>query len=368
MKRRCSAGERVLHRSLGLLLGAGLVGCTSLGPGTVPADRFDYSSAIARSRNEQMLLNIVRLRYLQMPDFLTVSSVIAGYTYQGGLGVGGQVFDQSFLSGTANLNYTERPTITYTPLSGEEFSRRMLKTIPVDVLFALGESGWPSDILWRIAVQRIGGAQNMTFAPTGITSAEGLRAQAEDLVLYGRVVRLMLKLQARGAFEVVRSHDEPEQAPTFSFAHSLSPELRALVDELKGHLGLAPDRDTFQVTDSLTAQRPDQILIQTRSMLAIMSFLAEGVEVPEADVAAKRAVLLPREVQRVVQERGSLRIHSQSEPPDDPYTAVRYRGHWFYVDGGDQLSKRTFTTVLVLFELLAPGRGGAAPLLSLPTG
>ena len=65
---------------LALALVLGLVGCRSLGPTTVPRDRFDYSAAVQQSTTEQMLLNIVRLRYLQTPDFLTVSSVIAGYT------------------------------------------------------------------------------------------------------------------------------------------------------------------------------------------------------------------------------------------------------------------------------------------------
>ena len=54
---------------LGLLL---LTGCTSLGSRTIPRDSFNYNEAMAQSRNQQMLLNIVRLRYLDIPDFLTV--------------------------------------------------------------------------------------------------------------------------------------------------------------------------------------------------------------------------------------------------------------------------------------------------------
>jgi hypothetical protein len=64
-----------------------LTGCVARGPQTVARDAFDYSAAISKSRSDQMLLNIVRIRYMQVPNFLTVSSVIAGYTYQGNLGV-----------------------------------------------------------------------------------------------------------------------------------------------------------------------------------------------------------------------------------------------------------------------------------------
>jgi hypothetical protein len=346
-----------------------LAGCYTFGPGTIPHDRFNYSAAIARSRNEQMLLNIVRMRYLQIPDFLTVSSVIAGYTYQGGIGVSGQgaisPFDESSVSGAANLSYTERPTITYTPLAGEAFSRRMLKTIPIEVLFSLGQSGWPPDILLRIGVQRIGEAENMSFRGD-IQSEQGFRYEAEKLERYDRVVQLMLRLEDRGAFEVVRVQEgEP---PVFRFAAKMPPEQRELADELKGHLGLAPDRDSFRVTDRLTARSPEEILIRTRSLLSILSFLARGVDVPEADVATNRVLVLPANVQQVIDEHGPMRIRSQEDRPEDPHTAIRYRDRWFYLDGGDHLSKRTFATVQILFELLAPSGGGAAPLLSLPTG
>ena len=86
-----------------------LAGCAARGPQTVSRDAFDYSAAISQSRNDQMLLNIVRMRYGHVPNFLTVSSVIAGYTYQGNLGVSAQAgvgrFDEDFIGGSTNLNY-----------------------------------------------------------------------------------------------------------------------------------------------------------------------------------------------------------------------------------------------------------------------
>jgi len=352
-----------------LLLGAWLAGCHSFGPRTVPGDRFDYNAAIARSHNEQMLLNLVRIRYLQVPNFLTVSSVIAGYTYQGGIGVSGQralgSFDEDLVGGSANLNYTERPTITYTPLAGQAFSRRLLKTIPIEVLFALGQSGWPTDVLFRIAVQRIGVTENMAFGLRNVGES-GFREEAERLELYDRVIQLMQRLDDRGSFEVVRP-GEGEPA-VFRFARAMSPEQQALADELRTHLGLEADRSTFQVTDRITARSSHEILIQTRSLLAVLSFLARGVQVPEEDAVANRTLALPPDVQQVIEERGPLWIRSQKKRPDDPFAAVRYRDHWFYVDGTDHLSKRTFGTILVLFELLAPSGGGAAPLLTLPAG
>jgi len=45
------------------LISLAVTGCRSLGPRTVPGDRFNYNEAGAQSTSEQLLLNIIRLRY-----------------------------------------------------------------------------------------------------------------------------------------------------------------------------------------------------------------------------------------------------------------------------------------------------------------
>jgi len=64
-------------------------GCAAQGAKRVPRDRFDYNAALAQSTREQMLLNIVRSRYLEVPVFLTVSSVLTQYEYDSSIGLGG---------------------------------------------------------------------------------------------------------------------------------------------------------------------------------------------------------------------------------------------------------------------------------------
>ena len=106
----------------------------------MPADRFDYNAAIAQSTREQMLLNIVRSRYQEVPVFLTVSSVLTQYEYDRSLGLGG-IFESGagtndIFTGDTNLRFSERPTITYLPVEGQEFSAHLLSDIPSEIIFA----------------------------------------------------------------------------------------------------------------------------------------------------------------------------------------------------------------------------------------
>ena len=88
-----------------------------MGPRTVAVDRFDYSSAIADSWKEQTLLNIVKIRYVDLPVFVDVSSIVAGYSLQTGVTVGGVVSSERAVQGnygsiSGQAIYTDRPTIT----------------------------------------------------------------------------------------------------------------------------------------------------------------------------------------------------------------------------------------------------------------
>ena len=346
-----------------------LTGCAARGPQTVVRDAFDYSGAISKSRSDQMLLNIVRIRYMQVPNFLTVSSVIAGYTYQGNLGVSAQSgvgrFEENYIGGSTNLNYIERPTITYNPLQGEEFSRRLLRNIPVEVLISLAQAGWPMDVLFRIAVERFGETQNMSFSASKLVDQAG--EQAENLTRYDHVVNSIMKLGDAGVVETVQSEVADETRLTVKFARSMSAEQMEAATELKSLLGIHPDRNEFYVTDRILGRAEDEVLIQTRSMLAVLSFLGLGVEVPEADANANRVMVTTDSLKNVIEMRGPMRIRTQKEKPKDPFAAIQYRDYWFYIEATDHLSQRTFATTQLLFELLAPSGSSVAPFLSLPT-
>ena len=91
-----------MNRLITVFLSFGLLavtGCAHLGPKTITQDRFDYSSAVAESWKQQTLLNIVKLRYLDLPVFLDVGQIVAGYSMETAISAGGSFPQTTGLGG-----------------------------------------------------------------------------------------------------------------------------------------------------------------------------------------------------------------------------------------------------------------------------
>ena len=95
--------------------------------------------------------------------FLDVVSVISQYTLEGAVSVAAPPYGGAGQSGipapTVGVTgkYTDRPTITYSPLSGDRFTRSLMTPIRPDALLFLIQSGWPSDFILNITVKTING-------------------------------------------------------------------------------------------------------------------------------------------------------------------------------------------------------------------
>src|SRR6188768_4271154 len=184
------------------LLAAGLVGvmaltgCTHLGPKTVEVDRFDYGAAIAESWKQQTLLNIVKLRYMDLPVFMDVASVVSGYSMQTGVSVNGIVSSDRAVQGNyASIGgqaiYTDRPTITYVPMTGDKFLRGLITPIDPKNIFFLLQSGYAADFILGLTVESINGVRNRS-------TAGGVAREADaDFI---RALQLLREVQAAGGF------------------------------------------------------------------------------------------------------------------------------------------------------------------------
>ena len=151
------------------LIAFALSACTSVGPATVPRDRIDYGTAIGDSWKQQTLLNIVKLRYGDMPIFLEIAQVIAGYQVEGTVSAGANAANNTagivgpFTSGGSVLaqgKYTDRPTLIYAPLTGNDFLKKLMTPIPPSSVLFLLQSGYSADFVMTMALDSINGINN----------------------------------------------------------------------------------------------------------------------------------------------------------------------------------------------------------------
>ena len=121
-------------------------GCAQLGPDLVQAGRNDYNKVLAQTEEEETLLNLVRLRYADHAVMLDVSSVSTSFTWNQRASAEAFRYEKSSSNSRVGvrgtLDYTERPSITYTPLGGADFVRNVLTPVELDSLLLLSWSGW----------------------------------------------------------------------------------------------------------------------------------------------------------------------------------------------------------------------------------
>ena len=354
---------------IGALLLAALLtasGCAQLGPGLVKAGRNDYNQVLAQTDDEEVLLNLVRLRYADNPVFLDVASVSTSFTWNQGLQAEGFKFEPNSTDDRVgvrgNLDYTERPTITYTPLGGADFVRNVLTPVELDSLLLLSRSGWSIERLLRVMANRMSGIDNAREA-SGPTPGE-----APKFADFVRAAKIMRELQRAGLLTFGYRKVGEKTVPAMRIEPEAlgSDQLRAL----STLIGLQPDKRIITLDSAARRPRPDAIGIELRSLVGIMFFLSHGVDVPERDIAAGRVTATKADSGELFDWHlvvgDLLDIKSQDEPPVKAAVAVEYRGSWFYIDDTDIESKYTFMLLGQLSALQAGTIERAGPLLTLP--
>jgi len=375
---------RALPSILGLALLSLTAGCaTSVGPAAVPQARFDYNRAVARSWDEQLLLNLVRLRYRDTPHFLELSSVVAQYER-----AGSAALSPLLIEGSGNevalgvgVDLAERPTLTFTPLEGAAFVQQLLTPLKPADLLLLSQSGWSVSRLMECCVQEIRGpgapAVRNALRAAGPTPATLRRDEYEDFKALSRALReLQLAGGLRATADEVRVEetgdgDEEEDEKTREevlLTLSPVPGAEAALATIREMLGLDPEIPVYRLVHLQRSLACDEIALAGRSLMGVLFFLSQAVEVPAQDQAAKRVTVAVDDDGRPLDWNtvtgGLMRIRSADSPPESAAMRVRYRGAWFYIDDSDLQSKSTFLLLSQLFSLQAGSAGGASPLLT----
>ena len=340
-------------------------GCWHLGPRSIVADRVPYNEAVATSWKEQTLLNVVKLRYMDTPFFVDVPQITSGYQFVGTATTNGGVFPPvsnlatfaQQLGLTLNLQaaYQDRPTISYTPQTGSQFIRNLTTPInPGSVLFLL-QAGYPADLVFTLTVDSINGVRNRSVAGGGLRPADPE---------FTRVVQTLRKAQVAGhvGIRVTRDKGDKDSVAFFFQDKGVDPELARELAGVRKVLGLDPGRSEFQVTFGASAANPNEIAILSRSVIRILSELSTFVEVPAEHQASGTAAPIG---EQSAEESPPLRVLSGPKRPCDPFVAICYEGHWFWIEKSDFRSKRTLTYLLVLLALSDTGAKESLPVITI---
>jgi hypothetical protein len=348
-------------------LGAAAVlsGCAHLGPRTVAVDRFDYSTSIAESWKQQTLLNIVKLRYMDLPVFVDVASVVSGYSLQTGATVNGSLSSDravqgNFVSAGGQVIYTDRPTITYVPLTGEKFLRGLITPIDPKNIFFMLQSGYAADFLLALTVESLNGVRNRSTAGGTVRAADPEFTRALDL---------LREVQAAGAFGMRVEEDKVKGSTGVVFFRrdDVPPEVAEKGAEIRRLLKLAADPQKFTLTYSPMRGGNDELAVNSRSMLQIMQAYASFVEVPPAhlkDSSAWPTVEGASTESKTPQQ--AVCIHSGKDKPANAFASVRFREHWFWIDNTDLRSKRALIAIIFFFTLSESGSNDKLPLITIP--
>ncbi|NNK92919.1 MAG: hypothetical protein HKP41_01070, partial [Desulfobacterales bacterium] len=146
----------ILASCLSLLL---ISGC-SFGPQMLQGVYQSYNDRVRATADEELLLNIVRLRYLDTIEFLAINSISAQASFNVSFGteIAPQNSDSTLV--IPELNYSDRPTFSFSPQRGAQFAERLVEPIKIDTLAYLAASDWPIKILMQLLVKEINGIVN----------------------------------------------------------------------------------------------------------------------------------------------------------------------------------------------------------------
>jgi len=327
-----------------------------VGAKRIVPDRFNYAAAITTSSKEQMLTNLVRLRYADPPVFVDVAQIVTQYTMQRSAAINAPAWKGNSTSpgGGVSGYWAESPTITYNLLTGRKFSNNLLEPVSNISLMQLVESGWPIDSVLGMGVRAVNGI----YSGSG---AESFRHRGDPR--FYELLKLLRELQLRDAFSTHVLSEKgdkkgagEEEVLVFGGRRSDS-EAQAMTKTVKELLGLNPDATEFHIAFGAMNSNDTEIAFLTRSMLDILTEAAAGVEIPAADLDQGRATKTHvAKIEGELNLQQLVRVRSSARKPDtqEAFTAIQHRGYWFWIDDRDIKSKRGLGFLMMLFSLASP--------------
>lgn len=331
-------------------------GCQSIGPQVLHNDRYQYNIALSKSAREELLLNIVRLRYDEPPMLLSVGNVSSSTSLNHALALSGSsgFFNGSSfgiplsvgqISPSTGASYTDSPIISYTPLDDSSYTNRLLSSLSLQNINILLQSSWSINRVFRLVLQQAGHAVNASSA------ARPTSSHAPQYKAFLEVTSLFRRWQRND--QLLTGYSEKDGIASLTLYLNKTARIRKQ-DRLlltKAGIELFENKIVFS-----SAPSDHENLIITRSTLGILSYLSKSVLVPENDVK-NHLVALTYEKGKVFDWpsvlNGMMKINSSSTEPTQASIAIPYLNSWYYIDMTDSDSKQTLILLTNIIGLIA---------------
>jgi hypothetical protein len=393
---------------------AGVSGC--IGPAAIRHTRLRYNEVVRDTNDQQLLINIVRLRYADSPVFIDLPNITSQFEMAGRGGYLGGYGNESpgrASLGNGELSLRDTPTLTYHPREGREIARALLTPLSAE-LFSVVNAGSNLEQFLLFAIDDINDLPNAPGASVLIPE------EADDNSLYVHGIRLLASLKARGATDLALGTTEEKEGASDPIPKGLvqgrdlhnalrdnyvyrtrddgqmtllkrekglyllirdpyihSPEMEEVARIFRLTPGLSQYRIKSELTQEASQQLPsplgnDTIYLSMRSVLQAMTFMSKGVCVPEEHARSGIAPTTPgpdgRPFDWTQVTAGNFIVHAQKHRPRNAEVTVPYRGYWFYIASDDVKSRAGLSILEIVFALQESDGKSVGPLLTLPLG
>lgn len=397
---------------------ASVFGC-SLGPPALTNSRLRYNDAVKSTSEQQLLLNIVRLRYVDTPSSLAISSIADQQEMVAGLGLvpfftsagaGNDGTYRNSILPQANLSGTTRPTLSYTPQDDEEFTRRLFSPISLEGAAYLSKTTWPISTVFRLYLE------NLNWVPNAETASGPTPKEPPEYATFLEGVLALQRLQDR---KLITLFTEEREVAVSSLLPQSENNAKSTIESIQNNLELKSSSEGVSLirrqkqpvlradpsvdgdadwavfchafklnsklrTFDLTTEKLDPYLkdmspegldcmdLETRSLLQVLFFVSQGVRVPREHLISGVAPCTRGfdggsfDWQQVLGGLFQVCSTKSKHRPECAHVAIQYKGYWYYIDEHDRDTKATFALLLEVSRLELKATDSKMPILTLP--
>jgi hypothetical protein len=375
------------------------------------------NDAVNQVTKEELLLNLVRMRYNDTTSQLDVASVAAQFEadatvearpFFGTESTASNLFKSfSTILPFVGVTGSSRPTLTFNPQDDSENTRALFLPSKLEAIIFLAETSWPISTIFRLYVDYLNGV------PNAVSESGPPRGVPSEYFQFQRITQIMQSLKDSGSLRLIiedgtreLSGRLPQNAVTSAaiveaakngyeyrqkadktwvltkkdrrMILKIKPEVvkDAEVVELCTLLNLQPGLSEYDMVVSTKDPFPDKgpaepgktIRIHPRSTAQALFYMARGVEVPLPHLVCENAPPIPETGAEITSGLFKVLSVRQHCPPAGAYVAIKYRDWWFYIDDRDNDSKITFNLMALMARVTLTGQRRSGPTLTLPVG